>query len=211
MHEMSKFTPSFLAFIMFSMGITLRKDDVVSALAAPQKVLIGVSLQFLIMPLCGWGVAHILQMDPCIALGLIVLTCCPGGAASNVVTQVAKGNLALSVMLTTVSTILSIVMVPLLVVFYAGTLVEVNAIQIMKSVSQVIITPVVCGLLLNEYLSRTNKALQRQLHVTLPAVGVLVSTACTSIAFASVSGMLKEASVFSLLVNLFGVMIAHAG
>jgi len=208
---MSKFTPTFLAFIMFSMGITLRKEDIVKALAAPQKVVIGVSLQFLIMPMLGWGLSRALNMDPCIALGLIVLTCCPGGAASNVVTQVARGNLALGVMLTTVSTILSIVMVPLLVVFYAGALVEVNAFQIMKSVSQVIITPVVCGLLLNEYLDRFNRRLQCQLQIMLPALGVLVSTACTSIAFASVSGLLKEASAPVLGANLLGVILAHAG
>ena len=107
---------------MFGMGITLTTDDFAAVLKSPKQVALGVAAQFVVMPLLGFGLAMAFALPPSLAVGLILVTCCPGGTASNVVTYLARGNLALSVLLTMASTILAIVLTPLLTGWLAGVL-----------------------------------------------------------------------------------------
>ncbi|MDF1741914.1 MAG: bile acid:sodium symporter, partial [Verrucomicrobiales bacterium] len=106
-----------LGVIMLGMGLTLKFSDFRNVLQMPRAGVIGVICQFVIMPLLGWGVGKMLnlaEIDPSLAVGLILVACCPGGTASNVVAFLAKANVALSVLMTVVSTFAAILMTPLL-------------------------------------------------------------------------------------------------
>src|SRR5262245_49047274 len=116
-----------LAVIMLGMGITLSVDDFRSVLKMPRAVAAGFVAQYLIMPFLGWAVAHLLKLETPFAVGLILVACCPGGTASNVVTYLAKANVPLSVLMTMCSTFGAIVMTPLLTKWLAGTYVPVPA------------------------------------------------------------------------------------
>ncbi len=96
-----------LGIIMFGMGLTLSLEDFKGIVKAPKSVLIGVFAQYTIMPLLAFGLANLFQLPPEVAVGVILVGCCPGGTASNVITFLAKGNTALSVTITTVSTLLA--------------------------------------------------------------------------------------------------------
>jgi BASS family bile acid:Na+ symporter len=139
-----------LAVIMLGMGITLGVDDFRGALRTPKPILLGVVAQFTIMPLLGWSIAHGLALDTPLAVGLILVACCPGGTASNVVTHIANANLALSVLMTTGSTMAAIAFTPLLTGLLAGTYVDVDEWALFRSTVQVVLLPVVIGVFLNQ-------------------------------------------------------------
>ena len=115
---------------MLGMGMTLTLDDFKRVIRMPRAAAIGVICQFTIMPCLGFGVARLLgleKIDPYLAVGLILVSCCPGGTASNVISYLARANVALSVLMTVVSTFAAILLTPLLTKWLVGTLVEVSA------------------------------------------------------------------------------------
>jgi BASS family bile acid:Na+ symporter len=138
-----------LAFIMLCMGLTLSLEDFRRITRMPRAVAIGFAAQYSIMPLLGWGVAQALNLPPHFAVGLILVGCCPGGTASNLVTYIAGADVALSVVMTICSTLAAVVFTPLLTQFYAGALVPVDSWLLFKQTLQVVIIPVVLGVLLN--------------------------------------------------------------
>ncbi len=151
-----------LGIIMLGMGMTLTFDDFRQVLKLPQAAVIGVICQFTIMPLLGWGIAHLLglsEISPHLTVGLILVACCPGGTASNVVAFLAKANVALSVLMTICSTFAAILLTPLLTKLLVGTIVDVDAYGLFKSTVQVVLIPVVAGVLLNRFFPRMVKGL----------------------------------------------------
>lgn len=161
-----------LAVIMLGMGLTLNFADVKSVLTLPKAGIIGVGCQFVIMPAMGWGVATLLKLDeidPSLAVGLILVSCCPGGTASNVVAYLAGANVALSVLMTMCSTFAAIVMTPLLTKWLAGALIEVDAVGLCISTAQVVLIPVVLGLLVNQFLPKFSK----KVRVGSPLISVI--------------------------------------
>lgn len=146
-----------LGVIMLGMGLTLTVRDFQAVVKIPRAGVIGVVCQFGIMPLLGWSIAKLLRLDeidPMLAVGLILVSCCPGGTASNVVVYLARGNVALSVLMTICSTFAAIILTPLLTKWLAGTLVEVDAWGLFKSTVQVVLIPVTLGLLVNQFLPK---------------------------------------------------------
>nr|KJB83147.1 hypothetical protein B456_013G231400 [Gossypium raimondii] len=117
-----------LGFLMLSMGLTLTFEDFRRCLRNPWTVGVGFLAQYLIKPMLGFAIATTLKLSAPLATGLILVSCCPGGQASNVATYISKGNVALSVLMTTCSTIGAIVMTPLLTKLLAGQLVPVKAV-----------------------------------------------------------------------------------
>ena len=134
-----------LAIIMLGMGLTLTVDDFTRVLKTPVPIAIGVFAQYLIMPFLGWALAHSLGLPRDFAIGLILVSCCPGGTASNVVTYLAKANVALSVLMTMVSTLAAVAMTPLLTKWLVGTLITVDAWGLFLSTVQVVLIPVLAG------------------------------------------------------------------
>ena len=135
-----------LGVVMFGMGLTLNLQDFKIVFSRPKDVMIGCLAQFTVMPLLAWGLARAFQLDEALALGVVLVGCCPGGTASNVITYLAKGDLALSVGMTGVSTLLAPFMTPFLTWALAGKSVNVDVVGMLLSILWVVILPIVIGL-----------------------------------------------------------------
>ncbi|MGB5178115.1 MAG: bile acid:sodium symporter family protein [Gammaproteobacteria bacterium] len=158
-----------LGIVMFGMGMTLTTSDFLNVLRRPFPVLLGVAMQFLLMPLAAWLLATAAGLPAQLAVGLILVGCSPGGTASNVICYLAKGDVALSITLTTVSTLLAVVATPLLTLFYAGETVPVPALDILVTVFKIIFLPVLLGVLANHFFHRSLSPL----HTVFPLLSVL--------------------------------------
>ena len=158
-----------LGVIMLGMGMTLEPEDFVRVWKEPKLVGWGVFSQFLIMP--GWGalLAWILQLPAEMAVGLILVSSCPGGTASNVVVFLARANVALSVSLTMVSTMLAIILTPWLTNLYAGHYLPVDAWALLKSILLVVLLPLLLGLLWK----KTFEQSARRVSTVSPFISVL--------------------------------------
>ena len=143
-----------LAFIMLCMGLTLTFEDFRRIARMPKAVATGFAAQYTIMPLMAWGVAHALSLPPYFAVGLILVGCCPGGTASNLVTYIAGADVALSVVMTVCSTLAAVVLTPLLTQLLVGAMVPVDTWLLFKQTLQVVIIPVVLGVLINRWAPR---------------------------------------------------------
>ena len=135
-----------LGVVMFGMGLTLNLHDFKIVFSRPKDVIIGCLAQFTVMPLLAWGLARLFQLDEALALGVVLVGCCPGGTASNVITYLSKGDLALSVGMTGVSTLLAPLLTPLLTWALAGKSVDVDVMNMFLSILWVVILPIVLGL-----------------------------------------------------------------
>ena len=143
-----------LGVIMFGMGLTLSPQDFRIVLSRPKDILIGCLAQFTVMPLLALGLTWAFSLPKELALGVILVGCCPGGTASNVITYLAKGDLALSVGMTATSTLLAPLLTPLLVWLMAGTMVEVDTVGMLLSIVYVVIAPIIFGLLCQHFLPK---------------------------------------------------------
>ena len=145
---MTNYTSVFLGVIMFGMGLTIRLEDFRAIFSRPKEVIIGAVAQYTIMPVVAWVLCKVMNLPADLALGVILVGCCPGGTASNVITYIAGGGVALSVGMTIVSTLAAPVMTPFLVYILAGAWVEVSFWAMVLSVVKVILVPVLLGILL---------------------------------------------------------------
>lgn len=141
-----------LVIIMFGMGLTLRPMDFGRAVSRWPLVLLGLCLQYGLMPLAAWVIAAVLNLDTPLALGMILVGSVAGGTASNVICFLAGGDVALSITLTAVSTLVAVVATPLLTWLYAGTGVAVPVGPMLASIAQIVVLPVVAGMLINHAL-----------------------------------------------------------
>ncbi len=136
-----------LGIIMFGMGMTMTFSDFKGVLKSPKAVLIGVVAQFVVMPGLAYALCKLLQLPAEIAIGVILVGCCPGGTASNVITYMAKGNVALSVACTSVSTLIAPLLTPAIFYILASQWIEINALSMLSSILQVVLFPIVLGLI----------------------------------------------------------------
>ncbi len=176
-----------LGVIMLGMGLTLTFEDFRSVVTLPKAAAVGFFAQFLIMPSLGYGVAMLLglpSIDPNLAAGLILVACCPGGTASNVIAYLARANVALSVLMTTISTFAAILLTPLLTKWLAGALVEIDAWKLCLDTVKVVLVPILAGLVLNHFLPKVSR------RVT--PVAPLVSVIAIVLIVASVIGMNRD-------------------
>jgi BASS family bile acid:Na+ symporter len=191
-----------LAVIMLGMGITLGIEDFRRALAMPRAIAFGFVAQYTVMPLAGYWVGRALALPTPFAVGLILVACCPGGTASNVVTYIARANVPLSVLMTMSSTLAAIVMTPLLTKWLAGTLVPVDAWGLFLSTVQVVLLPVLAGVTLHH-------ATPRLVRAVVPAAP-LVAVAAIVMICSSVIGQSATAIKESGARLLLGVFLLHA-
>lgn len=176
-----------LGFLMLSMGLTLTFEDFRRCLRNPWTVGVGFLAQYLIKPMLGYAIALTLKLSAPLATGLILVSCCPGGQASNVATYISKGNVALSVLMTTCSTIGAIAMTPLLTKLLAGQLVPVDAAGLAISTFQVVLVPTIVGVLAHEYFP---KFTERIISIT-PLIGVILTTLLCASPIGQVAEVLK--------------------
>ena len=192
-----------LAVIMLGMGVTLSVEDFRRVLQMPRAIAAGFIAQYAIMPFLGWGIATGLQLPRDFAVGLILVACCPGGTASNVVTYIARANVALSVLMTMCSTFGAVVMTPLLTKWLAGTLVPVPALKLFLDTVQVVLLPLLAGLALHHLFPRSVKAV-------LP-VAPLVSVITIAMICAAIIGLSAEQLKQSGASLLLAVALLHVG
>lgn len=150
----SLWIPILIQVIMFGMGTTLHARDFSRVLLRPKAVLLGMTLQFSVMPLLGWILATAFRFPPEIAAGVVLIGSCPGGVASNVITYLSRGDVALSVTLTACSTLAAPLMTPLMMSLLAGASIEVNALQMTLEILKIVIVPTALGLIANQLLHK---------------------------------------------------------
>ncbi len=185
-----------LGVVMFGMGLTLNLKDFEIVFSHPKDVIIGCLAQFTIMPLLAWLLSRLFGLDAALALGVILVGCCPGGTASNVITYLAKGDLALSVGMTGVSTLLAPLLTPLLTWGLAGKQVDVNVVSMFLSILWVVILPIVAGLIVKRLAPAfTDKAIDY-----LPALSSLTIATIVAIVISVNSAKLMVGGMLIILV-----------
>lgn len=198
-----------LGVIMFGMGLTLSANDFRIVFSRPRDVIIGCLSQFTVMPLLAWILARVFQLDDALTVGVVLVGCCPGGTASNVITYLAKGDLALSVGMTGVSTLLAPVVTPLLVWLLAGKSVDVNVMGMLLSILWVVILPIVAGLIVKKLWPRHTE----MVTAYLPAVSTLAICATVLIVIAANAQKLFTSGLIIILVvmlhNICGLEVGY--
>ncbi len=189
-----------LGLVMFGMGMTLTVESFRRVLRMPGVVALGVGLQFLIMPLAAWLIALALRLPPQLMAGLVLVGACPGGTASNVVCYLSKGNVALSITLTAVSTVVAVFMTPVLTWLYVGQTVPVPVGQMLLSILKIVIVPVTLGVLVNAWLGHRLHGFRG----VFPAVSVLAIVLIIAIIVA-----VNEPQLQSLALPVIVAVILH--
>jgi BASS family bile acid:Na+ symporter len=165
-----------IQLIMFGMGTTLSLGDFTRVLKMPWPVLVGIVLQFGVMPFVGWSLATAFGFPPLIAAGVVLVGSCPGGVASNVITFLAGGNVALSVTMTACSTLISPLMTPLMMKLLAGQFVPVDFWQMMISIIRMILVPIALGLIVNRLLHGRAPWIKRSLpFVSMAGIAIIIA------------------------------------
>jgi BASS family bile acid:Na+ symporter len=193
-----------IQIIMFGMGTTLSVYDFKRVITMPWPVLIGIFLQFTVMPLTGFAIAILFRFEPEIAAGVILIGSCPGGVASNLMTYLAGGNVALSVSMTSCSTLISPLMTPLLMKTLAGRLVPINFIAMMFSILNMIIVPIVAGICANYILYNRKKWVNIWGPLSLTSIISLILAAVLHLSNVGLLGTLKSGIVLGLI--LIGIV-----
>jgi len=202
---------SILGFIMLTMGLTLTMQDMKVLAARPWDILVGTCAQFSLMPLIAWtltiGVGYLgIVIPKPVIVGIILVGCCPGGVSSNIMSYLCRGDVAFSVGMTTVSTLLAPVVTPLLVLWLAGEQVEVDALGMFLNILIVTLIPVSVGFFANLFWG--NNANFKKAQAVMPAFSVL-GLACIvgGVISAVHDKLMTEGIMFFLLV--FAVVLCH--
>ena len=196
------YIPWMLGIIMFGMGMTMTVADFKGVLQSPKAVLIGVAAQFMVMPGLAFALCKLFELPPEIAIGVILVGCCPGGTASNVITYMAKGNTALSVACTSVSTLLAPLLTPAIFYLLASQWIEINALSMLVSILQVVLFPIVLGLIARSLMKRQAEAYIQ----VMPLISVM---AIVAIVAAIIAG--SRAQIFQSGLLILGIVMLHNG
>lgn len=198
-----------LGIVMFGMGLTLKPSDFKVVFSNPKDVIIGCISQFTIMPLLAFLLTKIFLLSPELAIGVILVGTCPGGTSSNVMTYLSKGDVALSVGMTAVSTILAPFLTPLLTYLYAGAKVDVDMGNMFLSIIKVVIIPIAAGFLINHFFRKiTEKVIEiLPLISTTAIVAIVAAVVSANSAKILTSGLLIAAVV--ILHNICGYLLGY--
>lgn len=192
-----------LALIMLGMGLTLTVDDFRAVGRMPRAVAVGFAAQYTAMPLLGWTMGRLFALETPFAVGLILVGCCPGGTASNVVTYLARANVCLSVVMTMCSTFAAVFMTPLLTKWLAGAYVQVSALGLFLDTVKVVLAPLLIGLALNTFFPRSVK----KILPAAPLISVLAIVLVVASILADKASSVRESGGRLL----FAVFLLHAG
>jgi BASS family bile acid:Na+ symporter len=198
-----------LSIVMLGMGLTLKWSDFISILQSPLPVFIGVGLQFSIMPLSAYLIASYFDFSPEMIAGMVLLGAGAGAVASNLMTYVAKGNLALSITMTLVSTLCSLIFTPALTFLYAGQIVPVPFTGMLLSMVYMVVIPVIAGTTLNTVAGEKISALRH----FFPLVSTFIVVLIIAVIFSLNSIMIFEAGFLILaaviIQNFFGFALGY--
>ncbi|WP_336882351.1 bile acid:sodium symporter family protein [Priestia koreensis] len=196
-----------LGIIMFGMGLTLSLSDFKALLKTSKSVIIGVLAQFIIMPLVAYALANLFNLPPQAAVGVILVGCCPGGTASNVMTFLAKGNTALSVAVTSISTLIAPFLTPTLTLLLASKWLPVSPSSMFQSILEIVLVPIVLGLVVKALFK---KQVEKSVTV-LPLVSVVGIVAVAGAVVALNSAQIAKTGLLIMLIvilhNGFGLLL----
>ncbi len=198
-----------IQIIMFGMGTTMSVNDFAAVFKTPKGVLIGVTAQLMIMPIIGYALAKMSNFPPEIAAGIVLIGCSPSGVASNVMAYLANANVALSITITSIATLLAPFVTPVLMKFLAGEFIEIDVLTMMWSIVKMIILPIGAGLMFNKLRGNRVKWLDRAMPlISMLAIGVIITiiTAAGRDSLLDIGGILM---VLVLVHNLFGYTLGY--
>ncbi len=198
-----------IQIIMFGMGTSMSLNDFASIFKSPKGVMIGVTAQLGIMPIIGFILAKISNFPPEIAAGIVLIGCSPSGVASNVMAYLAKANLALSIAITSIATLIAPFITPLLMNLLAGEFIEIDIFAMMWSIIKMIIIPIGAGLLFNRLRGDRAKWLDKALPViSMLAIGFIITiiTASGRDSLLEIGGVLM---ILVLIHNIFGYLLGY--
>lgn len=191
-----------LSLIMLGMGVTLSVGSFFAVLKKPYVVILGTLMQYTLMPLAAWTVCLALKLPTDLAAGVILLGCCPGGTASNVICYLAKGDVALSIVLTSVSTMVAFLATPFLTWLFIGQTVDVDVTGMLVSVVNIVIVPVVLGLSINYFFEKRITVVRD----VFPAISALAIVVIIAIIIGTNSENLEQSGLLVLI-----AVILHNG
>jgi BASS family bile acid:Na+ symporter len=198
-----------LGIIMFGMGLTLKLSDFAIVAKKPVPVVIGVIAQFVIMPLVAFGLAYVLNLPPELAAGLVLVGACPGGTASNVMVYLAKGDVPVSVAMTSISTLLAPLLTPFILLLLAGQWLPVDASAMFVSIIKVIIIPIALGIIIRKIIP----AFVDNGTTVLPLISIVAILAIVSAVVGANKGNIASTGlllfVAVMLHNLFGLFLGY--
>ena len=198
-----------IQLLMFGMGASMSVNDFAAVVKAPKGVVIGVLSQFIIMPLLGFTLASLTNFPAEIAAGIILIGCSPSGLASNVMSYLAKANLALSITITSITTLIAPFVTPLLMKIFAGALIEIDVMKMMWDIFKMIIIPIGAGLIFNKLISGKSKWLDAAMpYVSMFSIALII----TIITAAGRESLLKIGLlliVVALIHNTFGYLLGY--
>jgi bile acid:Na+ symporter, BASS family len=200
-----------LTVIMFSMGLTLSIADFKRALAMPKLILSGLLLQYTVMPLAALLITGLLNLDPALSVGMILVGTCPGGTASNVITYLAKGNVALSISLTSISTLLAIILTPALTLLIADAAIDVPAAKMLSTILAIVIFPVGLGLILRHYYAYRIQTIEHYLPLVAVCAIVLIIAIITALNVSQLAQLGSSILLAVVLHNAIGLFAGYSG
>ena len=195
-----------LGLIMLTMGLTLTTQDFKIVLQRPLDIFVGAVAQFVIMPGVAWLLVHVWHLEPALALGILLVGCCPGGVSSNIMSYLCHGDVAFSVGMTCASTVLAPMMTPLLMQLTAGAIIEIDTVGMFLNILIVTILPISLGCLLNYYFSKRESF--KTLQALMPGTSVILLACIVGGVISTVHDPLVERG-FLLFIWTFGVVFCH--
>lgn len=202
----TSYVNTLLGIVMFGMGLTLKPNDFKVVFSRPKDVIIGCVAQFTIMPLLAFLLCKVFSLPTELAVGVILVGTCPGGTSSNVMTYMSKGDVALSVGMTSVSTILAPFLTPLLTQLYAGATVDVDVVSMFLSIVKVVIIPIGLGFLINHFLP----AFAEKIVDILPMISTLAIVAIVGAVVAANAAKLMTCGLLIIAVVVLHNVLGYA-
>lgn len=202
-----------LIIIMFGMGLSLTSGDFKRIVTYPKAIFIGLISQIIILPIIGYFIATLLNLSPTIAIGVMLLAACPGGATSNMLTHLAKGDLALSVSLTAIASLLSFITIPIVVQFALAEFsdqnqkISLDVLAMIKQLFTIIILPVGFGMLINKKFPKFAFKMSKPVKIGSAIIFILVVIGITYSIRSVFFEYLDEAGLPSLLLNIITMTI----
>ncbi len=208
--------PLSLAIIMLGMGMTLIIADFTRVVQYPKAVLIGLTNQLILLPLIGFGLAVTFNLDPIMAVGLMILAACPGGPTSNLITQVCKGNIALSVSLTAIASFLSILTIPFILSYaldYFGSesdvIIKLPILDTVLQIMVITVIPITIGMLIRKYKPDFAKKMEKPMRMASTIIFILIFIAVVAANFKTLGDAMKRVGLVTVLLNIATMALGY--
>ena len=210
------FLPISLAIIMFGMGMTLIPLDFTRVLKYPKAIIIGLTNQLILLPIIGFSLAIGFNLESTMAIGVIILAVCPGGPTSNLVTQVCKGNIALSVTLTAITSFISIVTIPFILSFAMryfnsnfGVTVELSIIETIKQIMVITVIPIVIGMLIRKFKPVFANRMEVPMRKASTIIFIVIFIAIVATKYDMIAEGMRKVGFLTLLLNISTMGIGY--